>query len=43
MVVKTEERLELFIHRDVIRTKINENNAMGRKDETEGILPATGT
>lgn len=43
MVVKTEKRLELFIQRDIIRTKTNENNRMGRKDETEGVLPATVT
>lgn len=43
MVVKTEERVELFIHRDIIRSKINENDITGRKAGTEGVLPATGT
>lgn len=42
MVVETEERVELFIHRD-IRSKINENDISGRQAETKGVLPATGT
>lgn len=43
MVMKTEETVELFIHRDIIRSEINENDITGRKAGTEGGLPATGT
>jgi len=43
MVVKKEERVELFMHRDIIRSKISENDITGRKAGTDGALPATGT
>lgn len=42
MFVKTEERVELFIHIDIIRSKNNENYITGRKAGTEGELLATG-
>lgn len=40
MVVKTEEREDLFIHIDIIRSKNNEKCITGRKAGTEGELAA---
>lgn len=40
---ENKETVGLFIHRDNIKSKNNENDITGRKAKTEEEIPASGT